>query len=81
MVRVRLGGTLTTVAGGRTEFEVEATNVREMMDRLGERFPQLKPVLERGLAIAIDGQIYRNAWLQPVNENSEIYLLPPMAGG
>jgi len=81
MVRVRLGGTLKAAAGGRTEFEVEAANVREMMDRLGDKFPQLRPVLERGLAIAIDGQIYRNAWLQPINENSEIYLLPPMAGG
>jgi len=81
MVRVRLGGTLSSLAGGKTEFEVEATNIREMLDRLGEAYPQLKPMLAKGVAVSIDGEIYRSSWFQPVKPESEIYLLPPMKGG
>ena len=81
MVRVRLGGTLISLAGGRTEFEVEATNIREMLDRLGEDYPQLKPMLQKGVAVSIDGEIFRSSWFQPVKPESEIYLLPAMAGG
>ncbi len=81
MVRVRLGGTLKSRAGGRTEFEVEAANVRQVLDRLGEECPLLKPILDKGVAVAIDGEIYRNAWFQPVKPDSEVYILPALAGG
>jgi molybdopterin converting factor small subunit len=81
MVVVRLGGTLRSLAGGKTEFEVEATNIREMLDRLGEAYPQLKPMLDKGVVVSVDGEIYRSSWFQPVKPESEIYLLPPMAGG
>lgn len=81
MVRVKLGGTLKTWAGGQTEFEVEATNIREVLDRLGEAHPRLKPLLAKGVAVAIDGEIYRNAWFHPVTPANDIYLLPLLAGG
>jgi hypothetical protein len=43
--------------------------------------PELRPLLARGVAVAIDGQIYREAWFQPVRPDSEVYILPKMAGG
>jgi molybdopterin converting factor small subunit len=69
------------MAGGRTEFEFEASNIREILTGLGEACPRLKPVLEQGVTVAIDGELYRNAWFQPVKPDSEIYILPRMAGG
>ena len=39
------------------------------------------PVLEAGVSVAIDGEIYRNAWFQPVTAASEVFILPRMAGG
>lgn len=81
MVTVRLGGTLKSYAGGRTAFEVEATNIRELLAGLGEACPQLKPLLERGVSVAIDGRIYRESWLQPVGPESEVFILPRLAGG
>jgi molybdopterin converting factor small subunit len=81
MVRVRLGGPLMSQAGGKTEFEVEATTIREMLARLGERYPHLKPMLDRGVTVAVDGTIYRGAFLAPIPEGSEVYLLPPLVGG
>jgi molybdopterin converting factor small subunit len=68
-------------AGGATEFEVEAATIRELLERLGALYPQLKPVLDRGVAVAIDGTIYRGAFLAPIPEGSEVYLLPALAGG
>jgi molybdopterin converting factor small subunit len=81
MVTVKLGGTLKSFADGRTEFEVEATNVRQMLNGLGEACPKLKPLLDKGVAVAIDGEIYRDAWFQPVRPESEIFILPRLAGG
>jgi molybdopterin synthase sulfur carrier subunit len=81
MVKVRLGGTLVNKAGGRTEFEVEGANIMQMLRNLGRACPQLEPMLEKGVSVAIDGQIYRDAMLQPVGPENEIILLPRMAGG
>lgn len=81
MVQVKLGGTYKTYTGGRTSFDVEAKNVREVLQGLAELCPDLKPVLDQGVTVAIDGQIYRNAWFQAVKPDSDIYILPRMAGG
>lgn len=81
MVQVRLGATLTTAAGGRTEFEVEAANIMQLLGALERRYPELEPVLERGVAVAINGQIYRDAWLEPIPPDAEVYLMPRVAGG
>jgi molybdopterin synthase sulfur carrier subunit len=81
MIRVTLSGPLKSAAGGRTEFEVEARNIREMLDRIAAEQPLLKPLLDKGVAVAIDGEIYRDAWFQPIPPGSEVHLLPRMAGG
>lgn len=81
MVKVQLGGPLRNAAGGQTEFEVEAANIKQLLARLGESQPRLKPVLDKGVAVAIDGQIYRDAWFQPIPPGSEVFILPRMAGG
>ena len=35
----------------------------------------------RGVAVAIDGQIYRDDWFRPIPPGSEVVILPRMAGG
>jgi sulfur-carrier protein len=81
MVRVKLGGPLMSQAGGATEFEVEAATIRELLARLGELYPQLGPVLDRGVTVAVNGTIYRGAFLQPIPDGAEIYLIPALVGG
>ena len=81
MPRVVLVGNLKRYTGGETELELEAGTVRQLFRELGERYPELKPHLEAGLAVAIDGQIYQDAWLEPVPSQSEVHLLPQIAGG
>jgi molybdopterin converting factor small subunit len=81
MVKVMLGGTLKSAAGGTSEFDLEAGDIKELLDRLGEVCPELKPRLDKGVAVAIDGRIYRNAWFEPVPPDSEVFILPRMSGG
>jgi hypothetical protein len=33
------------------------------------------------VAVAIDGEIYQDAYLAPFNPESEIYLIPKIGGG
>ena len=81
MVKVVVWGSLKPHTGGKAELEIEATNVRELLNRLGEAYPGLKPQLARGVSVSIDGVIFRDGWHQPLHKHSEVFLLPRMVGG
>jgi hypothetical protein len=81
MAHITLIGNLRQYTGGVTELDIEAGNVRQLFARLGEKYPVLAPHLERGLAVAIDGQIYQDALLQPIGPDSDVHVLPQIAGG
>jgi len=57
------------------QFEVEAANVRQLLERLAASHPELAPHLEHGIAVAIDGVIYQDAWLQPISSASEVVVI------
>ncbi|MEL6228023.1 MAG: MoaD/ThiS family protein, partial [Pseudomonadota bacterium] len=65
MAQVTLVGNLKQFTGGVSELTVDAANVRQLFRKLGDQFPELAPHLEDGLAVAIDGQIYQDALLEP----------------
>jgi molybdopterin converting factor small subunit len=67
--------------GGQTEFEVEATNFRRLILELESRFPGLGHQVEEWMAVAIDGEIYQDAYAVTLNPDSEIYLIPKIAAG
>ena len=67
--------------GGRSEIEVTATTFRRLVKELDERFPGLGKQVEDGMAVAIDGVIYQDAYSAPLAEGSGIYLIPKIAGG
>ncbi len=81
MVRVALWGSLRSHVDGKSEIEVEAKDIRELFKEIGSRYPGLEPQLARGIAVSIDGVIYRDSWMQPLPEDAEIVLLPRIAGG
>jgi molybdopterin converting factor small subunit len=81
MAHVSLIGNLRQFTGGVAELEVDASSVRQLFARLGEMYPELAPHLETGSAVAIDGQIYQDALFQPIAHNSEVHILPQIAGG
>lgn len=81
MVKVLVWGSLRSLTGGKAELEVDAANTLELLDRLSKHYPALKPAIERGVSVSIDGTIYKEAWFTPIKPDSEVVLLPLMVGG
>ena len=81
MAKIILPGSMRAAAGGRIEFEMDAPNVQQLLSRLSAEYPKLKPLFDRGVSVSIDNHMYRDAELQPIAANSEVYILPRMQGG
>ena len=74
-------GSLRAATDGAAEVEVEAANFKDVIRQLEANYPGLKPQIDRGVSLAIDGTIYREAWFMPVRPDSEVVLMPLMVGG
>jgi len=48
---------------------------------LDRRFPGLGRQIEESMAVAIDGEIFQDAYLAQLKPDSEIYLIPKIGGG
>jgi len=81
MARVVLIGNLAQITGGVAEFDLSATSVKQLYQQLTELHPALGRHLADGVAVAIDGQIFQDALLEPISPDSEVFLLPQIAGG
>jgi molybdopterin converting factor small subunit len=75
------GSASLALTGGQTEFEVEATNFRRLVTELERRFPGLGRQVEEGMAVAVDGEIYQDAYSVELQTGSEIVLIPKIGGG
>jgi molybdopterin converting factor small subunit len=81
MARVVLMDAFKRFTGGRLEFDLEVETIGQLMRVLGERYPDMKPHLEEGVAVAIDGQIYQDTWTEPIPPDAEVHLIPQIGGG
>jgi len=81
MARVVLVGNLAQLTGGVADFQLSATSVKQLFQQLIELHPALGRALDDGIAVAIDGQIFQDALFEPIGPDSEVFLLPQIAGG
>jgi molybdopterin synthase sulfur carrier subunit len=81
MVEVALWGGLRAAAEGAETVDIEAKDIRELFRKLEERYPAFERHIKSGIAVSIDGVIYRDTWSKELPEDAEIYLLPRLAGG
>ena len=81
MVNVVLWGALKSAARGASTVDIEARDIRDLFAKLEAEYPGLKPHIERGIAVSINGRIFRDSWGERIPENAEVYLLPRIAGG
>ena len=81
MARVVLVGNLAQITGGVAEFQLSATTVQQLFRQLAALHPAIAPHLESGIAVSIDGQIFQDALFEPIGADSEVFLLPQIAGG
>ncbi|MBO6557922.1 MAG: MoaD/ThiS family protein [Pseudomonadales bacterium] len=80
-MQVGLSGPLRAAANGEASIHIEAETIRELLNRLLERYPAMKQHMEIGIAVSIDGAIYRDNWTTKIPEGADVYLLPRIAGG
>jgi len=81
MAHVFLTGNLKQIAGGASDFEIDARDVRGVLRALVKLHPALEPHLEDSIAVAIDGEIFQDAWFAEVRPESEVHIMPRIAGG
>lgn len=81
MVQVRIWGSLMAATDDQSEVEIEASTLRELLDGLSATYPAIRPQLDRGVSVAIDGKIYNDSWFTPIRPDSEVVLLARLRGG
>ena len=80
MAKVVFPDHLLTHTGGEREIEVAAANYRDLLVALEARWPGVREPLNKA-AVAIDGQIYQDAFLEPIGADSEVFFMPRIEGG
>lgn len=80
MAKVVFPDHLLTHTGGEREIEVFAANYRDLLVALEERWPGVREPLNKA-AVAIDGQIYQDAFLEPIEPDSEVFFMSRIEGG
>ncbi len=60
---------------------MEATSFRRLILELEKRFPGLGTQIEESMAVAIDGEIFQDAYGAELRPGSEIVLIPKIGGG
>ncbi len=78
---IHLWGALRPFASGAEKIEINAGSIRELFRILTEKYPGMEPHIKRGVAVSINGQIYRDQWDTPLPQGAEIYLLQRIPGG
>ncbi|GAA6194037.1 MoaD/ThiS family protein [Phaeobacter sp. NW0010-22] len=81
MVEVNLWSGLRALTGGKQVVEVEASTVGEVLSGLVKAYPELQAPIEAGVSVAVDGRIIASGLTEPVNPDSEIYLMQRLKGG
>jgi len=81
MPEVELFAGLRDAVAGAKSIQVEGTTIRELLKNIAQEYPSLHKRLEQGIAVAIDGNIYRDDWDQQISEGAEVVLLSRIAGG
>lgn len=78
---IHLWGALRPMVGGASSIFIEAGTIRELFSNLLEFYPSMEPHFERGVAVSIEGKIYRDQHDTVLPEGAEIYLMPRLPGG
>ena len=81
MVRVTFTSSFRSALDGAGHLELEASTIGDLLNALAAQYPAMQRHLDEGIAIAIDGEIYRDNWGVLIPTDSEVYLMPRIPGG
>jgi molybdopterin converting factor small subunit len=80
VAKVHLPSGLARFTGGIESVEIDAPRVAELLIELRHRFPALGDQLD-DIAVAVDGDIYSDPGYQSLRADSDVHLVPRIAGG
>jgi len=81
MLKVCLSGPLKAAADGAASVSISAATIRELLRELIEQYPGMQNQLNDGIAVSVNGEIFRDSWSEEIPEGAEIFLLPRIQGG
>ena len=87
MAKIFIPTMLQSLTAGTKQVDLEARNIRQVIEQLDEMYPGIKDrLVEDGeirpnLAIAIDGDVAIMGMLEKVGEDSEVHFVPAIGGG
>ena len=81
MVNVSFISSFRSALDEADQLEIDASTIRELLIVLVAQYPRMQMHLDEGIAIAIDGKIYRDNWDVVIPADSEVFLMPRIQGG
>jgi molybdopterin synthase sulfur carrier subunit len=75
------------LTGGTSSVDIDATNVRQIVEALDERFPGIRArlcvgdALSPALQVSIDGVVSTRGLAAKVKPKSEVHFVPAIGGG
>ena len=81
MLKVCLSGPLKAAADGAASVAINAATIRELLRELVKHYPDMQSQLDDGIAISVNGQIFRDSWSETIPDDAEVFLLPRIQGG
>jgi len=80
-MQIAVTGPLRDAVGGSASIDIEAGTIRELLGKLVERYPKIERHLDSGIAVAINGEIFRDNWSESIPAGAEVVLMPRIQGG
>jgi sulfur-carrier protein len=81
MARVFFPEHLAQHTNGIRELDANVSSFRELLLVLERRFPGIESRIVGKVAVAIDGDIIHDPFLDPIRPDSEVYFLHRIEGG
>ena len=81
MLTVCLSGPFKAAADGAASVLISAATIRELLRELVKQYPGMQNQLDDGIAVSVNGQIFRDNWSKKIPKGAEIFLLPRIQGG
>lgn len=87
MATVYIPTVLQSLTRGEKEVSLEATTVRQVVERLDALYPGMAAALAEDddlrphIAVAVDGEVSVLGLLERVGEESEVHFIPALGGG
>lgn len=87
MASVFIPALMRGLTGGRDRVTATGRTIGQIIDNLESQFPGIRAQLlddgdlKASLAVSINGEMATAGLLEPVDETSDIYLVPALSGG